>query len=70
MIQAGTGKRYGSEQERGEIEAWGGIVSARLTDYAGALDSTPQAVLDAVEAEGTFPTSWNPPASGPKTTRL
>lgn len=55
MIQAGTGKPYGAQSERGEIEAWGGIVSARLSDYAGALNSTPQAVLDAVEAEGIEP---------------
>jgi len=45
MIQAGTGKRYGVEQTRGEIEAWGGVVRARLADYAGALDSTPEEVL-------------------------
>lgn len=55
MIQAGTGKRYGAEPERGQIEAWGGIVSARLEDYAGALDTTAEAVLDAVEAEGITP---------------
>jgi hypothetical protein len=55
MIQAGTGKRYGAQSERGEIEAWGGIVSARLCDYAGAFDVEPQAVLDAVEAEGIEP---------------
>jgi len=55
MIQAGTGKRYGAEQTRGEIEVWGGIVSARLSDYAGALDSTPEEVLNAVDAEGIEP---------------
>ena len=54
-MYTGTGKRYGAQSERGEIEAWGGIVSARLSDYASALDSTPQAVLDAVEAEGIEP---------------
>jgi hypothetical protein len=55
FIQAGTGKRYGAQSERGELSVWGGIVSARLSDYAGALDSTPQAVLGAVEAEGITP---------------
>jgi len=55
MIQAGTGKRYGAEQKRGEIEAWGGVVSARLSDYADALDTTAEAVLDAVDAEGVDP---------------
>jgi len=55
MIQGGTGKRYGAQRERGKIEAWGGIVAARLSDYAGARDSTPEAVLDAVDAEGIDP---------------
>lgn len=56
MIQAGTGKRYGAQSERGEIAEWGGIVSARLSDLAGALDTTPQAILSAVEREGIPPT--------------
>lgn len=64
MIQAGTGKRYGAQSERGEIEAWGGIVSARLTDYAGALDSTPEEVLRALEAEGIEPTVDTAEAKG------
>jgi hypothetical protein len=51
----GTSEPYGTEEGRGELSVWGGIVSARLSDYAGALDSTPQAVLDAVEAEGITP---------------
>lgn len=55
MIQAGTGKRYGAHSERGQIEAWGGIVSARLSDYSGALNVEPEAVLDAVEVEGITP---------------
>jgi len=54
-MYAGTGKRYGAESERGEIEAWGGIISARLEDYAGALNAEPEAVLDTVEAEGITP---------------
>jgi len=54
-MYAGTGKRYGAEQTRGKIEAWGGIVSARLSDYAGAFGVTPEAVLDATEAAGVAP---------------
>jgi hypothetical protein len=52
MAQAGTGKRYGAEDGRGELSVWGGIASARLSDYAGALETSPQAILDAVDAEG------------------
>jgi hypothetical protein len=55
MIQAGTGNRYDAQSERGQVEAWGGIVSARLADYASALDSTPEEVLDAVETTGAKP---------------
>jgi len=54
-MYAGTGKRYGAEQTRGEIEAWGGIVSARLSDYAEALDTTAEAVLEAAETAGVEP---------------
>jgi hypothetical protein len=55
MIQAGTGKRYGAQSERGQVEVWGGIVSARLEDIAEALGTAPEAVLDALEAEGIGP---------------
>lgn len=55
MIQAGTGKRYGAQSERGELSVWGGVVSARLEDIAGALETTPEAVLDAIDAEGIDP---------------
>lgn len=34
---------------------WGGIVSARLVDYAGALETTPGAVLSALDREGIEP---------------
>ena len=34
---------------------WGGIVSARLKDYAGALNAEPQAVLSAVDREEIAP---------------
>lgn len=39
----------------GKLSLWGGIVSARLEDYAGTLEMTPEAVLGAVEAEGIDP---------------
>jgi hypothetical protein len=55
MIQAGTGKRYGTEDGRWELSVWGGIVSARLTDYAGALNTTPEKILDAARREGIEP---------------
>ncbi len=55
MAQAGTGKRYGTENGRGELSVWGGIASARLSDYAGALETSPQAILDAVDTEGVDP---------------
>lgn len=55
MIQVGTGKRYTVEQKRSEIEAWGGLASARLSDYAGALNSMPEEVLGAVERKGIVP---------------
>ena len=48
----GTSEPYGTEEGRGELLVWGGIVSARLEDIAGALETAPQAVLDAVEWEG------------------
>lgn len=54
-MHTGTGKRYGAQSERGQIEAWGGIVSARLAGYADALGTTPEAVLGAVETAGAEP---------------
>jgi hypothetical protein len=54
-MHSGTGKRYGEQQERGELSVWGGIVSARLKDYAGALNAEPQAVLSAVDREEIAP---------------
>ncbi|MCS4116318.1 hypothetical protein GGP49_003270 [Salinibacter ruber] len=51
----GTSEPYGTEGGRGELSVWGGIVSARLTDYAGALETAPQAILGAVEREGIEP---------------
>jgi hypothetical protein len=54
-IQAGTGRRYGAQSGRGQVEAWGGIVSARLEAHADALGRPPEAILDAVEREGIEP---------------
>jgi hypothetical protein len=34
---------------------WDGIVSARLSDIASALETTPEEVLDRMEAEGIEP---------------
>jgi hypothetical protein len=51
----GTSEPYGTEGGRGELSVWGGIVSARLTDYAGALGTAPEEVLGAVEREGIEP---------------
>ncbi len=51
----GTSEPYGTEEGRGELSVWGGIVSARLTDYAGALETAPQAILGAVERKGIEP---------------
>ena len=34
---------------------WEGIVSARLSDIAGALETTPEEILDTLEAEGIEP---------------
>lgn len=33
----------------GELEAWGGIVSGHVSDYADALDVSPEAVDEAAE---------------------
>jgi len=51
----GTGEMYGRNEGRGELHVWGGIVSARLKDYAGALDTSPEAVLSAVDREEIAP---------------
>jgi len=51
----GTSEPYGTEGGRGELSVWGGIVSARLEDIAGALETAPQAILGAVEREGIEP---------------
>jgi hypothetical protein len=37
------------------LEAWGGIVSAHLDDWAAELDCTPDDVLGAVESAGIDP---------------
>ncbi len=37
------------------LEAWGGIVSAHLEDWAGGLGCTPEDVLGAVESAGIDP---------------
>jgi hypothetical protein len=36
-------------------QTWGGIVSARLAEYAAALGCTPDEVLAAIEAAGVEP---------------
>ncbi|MCS4181971.1 hypothetical protein GGQ07_003435 [Salinibacter ruber] len=51
----GTSEPYGTEEGHGELSMWGGIVSARLKDIAGALETGPQAILGAVEREGIEP---------------
>ncbi len=51
----GTSEPYGTEEGRGELSVWGGIVSARLDDIAGALETAPGKVLDRLEAEGIEP---------------
>ena len=33
----------------GALESWGGIVSGHVSDYVGALDVSPEAVLQAAE---------------------
>jgi len=33
----------------GALESWGGIVSGHVSDYAEALDTTPEAVLTAAQ---------------------
>jgi hypothetical protein len=37
------------------LEAWGGIISAHLDDWAGELGCTPEDVLGAVESAGIDP---------------
>jgi hypothetical protein len=51
----GTSEPYGTEGGRGELSVWGGIVSARLEDIAGTLETAPGKVLDTLEAEGIEP---------------
>ncbi|MCS3856554.1 hypothetical protein GGP78_003258 [Salinibacter ruber] len=51
----GTSKPYGTEEGRGKLSVWGGIVSARLGDIAGTLETAPGKVLDTLEAEGIEP---------------
>jgi hypothetical protein len=51
----GTSEPYGTEEGRGKLSVWGGIVSARLEDIAGTLETAPGKVLDRLEAEGIEP---------------
>lgn len=51
----GTSEPYGTEEGRGELSVWGGIVSARLEDIAGALETAPGKVLGRLKAEGIEP---------------
>ena len=51
----GTSEPYGTEEGRGKLSVWGGIVSARLEDIAGTLGTAPGKVLDTLEAEGIEP---------------
>ena len=46
---------YGKAGGEGEIHVWGGIVSGRVAHLAGALETTPGALLDAVDAAGVTP---------------
>jgi hypothetical protein len=39
----------------GEVRAWGGIVSARLTDLADAAGTTPDGLLEAADQAGRDP---------------
>jgi hypothetical protein len=41
--------------DTGEVEAWGGIVTARLADLADAAGTTPAAFLEAAEQAGRTP---------------
>ncbi len=42
-------------QSRGAGSLWGGIVSARLSDTTGALETTSQTILGAVKRKVTEP---------------
>jgi len=54
-MYAGTGDMYGREGDEGELHVWGGIVSARLQAWADALDTAPEAVMEAARREGIAP---------------
>ncbi|WP_263842053.1 hypothetical protein [Salinibacter sp.] len=54
MTHNGTGevtrrKGVGKHARGGALESWGGIVSGRVTDYAEAIGTSPEAVLRAAE---------------------
>lgn len=51
----GTSERYGAAEDEGEVSAWGGIVSARLSTLADQLNTTPEAILNVIEADGISP---------------
>jgi hypothetical protein len=53
----GTSEPYGTEGGRGGMAMSGGIVSARLEDMAGALETTPEELREPVQAE-KIPSSW------------
>ena len=54
-MHAGTGHHFGKAGGEGEVHVWGGIVSARLSDLAGALETTPEKLMDAADREGITP---------------
>lgn len=53
MRHAGTAQQARSHDvdrfESGALEAWGGIVSGRVTEFAEALDTDPETVLQAAK---------------------
>jgi hypothetical protein len=53
--ELGTKEWFGRQSDEGDLHVWGGIVSARLSDLASALDTTPEKILRAVDAEGIAP---------------
>lgn len=68
MAQPGTGRRYGIEDGRGELSVWGGIISARHTDYAGALNTTPEGILEVARREENDPMLTRPNLKGREAT--
>ena len=52
---AGNGAQYGKHDADGDIEAWGGIVSAHLADLAEKLSCSPEALMRAADREGITP---------------